>query len=151
MALSPEHNPDEVFLHDRLEELAAQLSVPGVDREHQRQLLTPDPTYAETRAILKLARANPNAWNHLVRFIGKVSLEYATRNGEISYYEKAPEAFGRIMWNGGAAKAVVLLAKSLIPEELEKRLDKLAKKDENRKVEHNVESERDARWIPAVG
>ena len=156
MALQGDVAANEDFFNAKLEELAAQLSVPGVDLEQQRQAISPNIGYAETAAILKLAKANPLAWNHLQRFIAKSSLHYAIANGEISYYKKPDEAFGQLMWNAGAAKGVALLTKCLLPVELEKRLDKLAKTDDNGRVTNGQINQSDlrggsARWFPYAG
>lgn len=152
-----------VVKEDRVENVAAMLEAlaeelpahPGRDRDELRDSLSSASPYMELRSVVQLSRRNPAAWAHLQRFIARQSRFVADRVRGIGPDDSPRKAFGKIMQTTGGAASLAMLARELNPGLLQKRLDKLASRDENGRLESDDESDvrerTGTRWVPVLG
>ena len=83
--------------------------------------------------LLGMAEAQPGPWRILIQFIGEAVRQLADATAGVNPMEDAGKVHGYQCFKAGGAQALTELAVSLLPEHLNKRLDKLRSLCDNAK------------------
>ena len=144
----------EETITERLQDLADRM--PGTAAE-RAQIANGD-DFTEIRAIQQMARHNPSAWAALLRLLARQSRTFADQVGNIGPKMTPEAAFGQVQYFTGQANSLAWMARELMLDRLEKRLDGLVESRDNGKVhspndkpQPELPGRPGVRWISAVG